>query len=84
LNTRFFKILTPLVFLLSAVCVWRLIVSTQDAESTQHEGAAQHTWIITPEKPASETAEAHAAGLDPETILVMLNPSEHRNNELNN
>jgi flagellar motor protein MotB len=77
MNTRFFKILTPLVFLLSAVCVWRLIVSTQDAESTQYEGAAQHTWIITPEKPASETAEAHAAGMDPETVLVMLNPGEY-------
>jgi hypothetical protein len=73
MNVRFFRVLTLIVFLLSAVGVWRLIVSARNIELAQSEGAEQHTRIITPEKPAIET---DGADMVSDTILVPLNAGE--------
>ncbi|MDR2537719.1 MAG: pallilysin-related adhesin [Treponema sp.] len=73
MNARFFRVLTLIVFLLSAVGVWRLIVLTRNAEIAQSEGVERHTRIITPEKPALETADANMVS---DTILVPLNVGE--------
>lgn len=74
MNARFFRVLTLLVFLLSAIGVWRLIVSARNVELAQSEGAEQrHTRIIMPEKPALETADENMVS---DTILVPLNVGE--------
>jgi flagellar motor protein MotB len=71
MNARFFRVLTLLVFLLSAVVVWRFIVSARNTELVQLE--QWHTRIITPEKPALETTDATMVS---DTILVPLNVGE--------
>ncbi|MDR2419450.1 MAG: pallilysin-related adhesin [Treponema sp.] len=71
MNVRFFRVLTLLVFLLSAVGIWRLIVAARNAELVQSEQG--YTRIITPEKPAIETV---GTSMVSDTILVPLNPGE--------
>jgi flagellar motor protein MotB len=70
MNVRFFRVLTLLVFLLSAVAVWRLSVPARNAELAQSE--QRNTRIITPEKPALEADVSMVS----DTILVPLNPGE--------